>query len=285
MIAIGLVLTAVFVPCAFITGIIGQFFRQFALTIATSTLISAFNSLTLSARPWPRSCSSRGTSGERTEALPRLAYVLLGGWLGYELPRAGGRRALTEDSVAKLPYAAEVGGAARSARSAGWLVGPLIDRLLVGHLPALQRRRSSSPRTSTRDGRRPAPGQPARAARLRRAALPDLLRVHEDARPASSRRRTRAICWSTSSCPTRPRSSTPARDEADRGDRQRDRRASAHTVAIAGQSLLLNANAPNFGSMYVMLDDFHHRDQARADRRRDRREARGRRSRTRSPTA
>src|SRR5262249_55897687 len=32
-----------------------------------------------------------------------------------------------------------------------------------------------------------------------------------------------------------------------------------HTLAIAGQSLLLNANAPNFGSMYVMLDDFHHR--------------------------
>src|SRR5207302_11407671 len=32
-----------------------------------------------------------------------------------------------------------------------------------------------------------------------------------------------------------------------------------HTVAIAGQSLLLNANAPNFGAMYVMLDDFHNR--------------------------
>jgi hydrophobe/amphiphile efflux-1 (HAE1) family protein len=32
-----------------------------------------------------------------------------------------------------------------------------------------------------------------------------------------------------------------------------------HTVAIAGQSLLLGANAPNFGAMYVMLDDFHHR--------------------------
>jgi HAE1 family hydrophobic/amphiphilic exporter-1 len=38
----------VFIPCAFISGIVGQFFRQFALTIATSTLISAFNSLTLS---------------------------------------------------------------------------------------------------------------------------------------------------------------------------------------------------------------------------------------------
>src|SRR6185503_10740137 len=48
VIAIGLVLTAVFIPCVFISGIIGQFFRQFALTIAISTLISAFNSLTLS---------------------------------------------------------------------------------------------------------------------------------------------------------------------------------------------------------------------------------------------
>jgi multidrug efflux pump len=38
----------VFVPTAFITGITGQFYRQFALTIAVSTLISAFNSLTLS---------------------------------------------------------------------------------------------------------------------------------------------------------------------------------------------------------------------------------------------
>ena len=47
VIAVGLVLTAVFVPCAFITGITGQFYRQFALTIATSTVISAFNSLTL----------------------------------------------------------------------------------------------------------------------------------------------------------------------------------------------------------------------------------------------
>ena len=31
------------------------------------------------------------------------------------------------------------------------------------------------------------------------------------------------------------------------------------TVAIAGQSILLGANAPNFGAMYVMLDDFHRR--------------------------
>jgi hydrophobe/amphiphile efflux-1 (HAE1) family protein len=48
LIAIALVLTAVFVPTAFIGGITGQFYRQFAVTVATATVISAFNSLTLS---------------------------------------------------------------------------------------------------------------------------------------------------------------------------------------------------------------------------------------------
>ncbi len=48
IIAIALTLCAVFIPLAFITGLTGQFFRQFALTIAISTVISAFNSLTLS---------------------------------------------------------------------------------------------------------------------------------------------------------------------------------------------------------------------------------------------
>ena len=48
IIAIALVLCAVFVPIAFISGLTGEFYRQFALTIAFSTIISAFNSLTLS---------------------------------------------------------------------------------------------------------------------------------------------------------------------------------------------------------------------------------------------
>src|SRR6185295_5547432 len=43
-----LVLSAVFIPTAFITGLTGQFYKQFAITIAISTVISAFNSLTLS---------------------------------------------------------------------------------------------------------------------------------------------------------------------------------------------------------------------------------------------
>jgi multidrug efflux pump len=48
IVAIALVLCAVFVPLAFVPGLSGQFYRQFAVTIAISTVISAFNSLTLS---------------------------------------------------------------------------------------------------------------------------------------------------------------------------------------------------------------------------------------------
>ena len=48
VIAVALVLCSVFIPCAFISGITGQFFRQFAVTIAVSTAFSAINSLTLS---------------------------------------------------------------------------------------------------------------------------------------------------------------------------------------------------------------------------------------------
>ena len=48
VIAIAFGLSAVFIPVAFVSGITGQFYRQFALTIAFSTLLSAFNSLTLS---------------------------------------------------------------------------------------------------------------------------------------------------------------------------------------------------------------------------------------------
>jgi HAE1 family hydrophobic/amphiphilic exporter-1 len=48
ILAISLVLSAVFIPTAFIPGISGQFYKQFAISIAASTIISAFNSLTLS---------------------------------------------------------------------------------------------------------------------------------------------------------------------------------------------------------------------------------------------
>ena len=48
VVAVALVLCAVFIPCTFVSGITGQFFRQFAVTISVSTVFSAINSLTLS---------------------------------------------------------------------------------------------------------------------------------------------------------------------------------------------------------------------------------------------
>ena len=92
VIAVGLVLSAVFVPCAFISGITGQFFRQFALTIAVSTLISAFNSLTLSPALAAILLRPQGGGRARRGAARGWPFPLLGGWLGYEyLARAAGR--------------------------------------------------------------------------------------------------------------------------------------------------------------------------------------------------
>jgi len=67
IIAIALVLGAVFVPTAFISGLTGQFYRQFALTIAISTAISAFNSLTLSPALASRLLRAHGAPRDRAQ--------------------------------------------------------------------------------------------------------------------------------------------------------------------------------------------------------------------------
>ncbi len=68
LIAIAFVLSAVFVPTAFIEGISGQFYRQFALTIAASTIISAIVSLTLS----PALCAILMKEGENPDWFTRI---------------------------------------------------------------------------------------------------------------------------------------------------------------------------------------------------------------------
>ena len=75
IIAIALVLCAVFVPTAFISGLTGQFYRQFALTIAISTVISAFNSLTLSPALASRLLRPHGAPRDRVQ---RVADRLFG---------------------------------------------------------------------------------------------------------------------------------------------------------------------------------------------------------------
>src|SRR5262245_27929247 len=86
VIAIALVLCAVFVPTAFMAGISGQFYRQFALTIAASTIISAFNSLTLSPALAalllkPHEHGEHGHTQQ--EALPRAGIAIIGGLIAY----------------------------------------------------------------------------------------------------------------------------------------------------------------------------------------------------------
>ena len=77
IIATALVLCAVFVPTAFISGLTGQFYKQFAITIAISTVISAFNSLTLSPALSALLLQAHGAEPDR---LTRVLNRLLGGF-------------------------------------------------------------------------------------------------------------------------------------------------------------------------------------------------------------
>ena len=129
IIAIALVLVAVFVPLAFISGLSGQFYKQFAVTIAISTVISAVNSLTLSpalsalllkGRGEPKDALTRGMekgfgwifrgfnrlfgrgaraySGGVTRVLSRKA-VMMGVYLALVLATAGLFKAVPEGFV------------------------------------------------------------------------------------------------------------------------------------------------------------------------------------------
>ncbi|HEX9501863.1 MAG TPA: multidrug efflux RND transporter permease subunit, partial [Thermoanaerobaculia bacterium] len=118
IIAIALVLCAVFIPTAFISGLTGQFYRQFALTIAISTVISAFNSLTLSPALASHLLLPRGAPRDR---LQRAADRLFGWffrlfnrgfeWMSHTYSKSVGR-VLRVAVVALVVYLGLVGLAA-----------------------------------------------------------------------------------------------------------------------------------------------------------------------------
>ena len=131
IIATALVLCAVFVPTAFISGLTGQFYRQFAITIAISTVISAVNSLTLS--PALSALLLRG-HGAKPDLLTRLINGMLG-WFFRPFNRFFGwsaslytgmvRRIVRFSALALLVYGGLV-----------WLTWEGFGRVPVGFVPA-----------------------------------------------------------------------------------------------------------------------------------------------------
>ncbi len=80
VLAITLVLSSVFIPCCFLGGVSGQFFRQFAVTIAFSTIISAINALTMTpSRAVVIFKAEEGQKHHKKEALPWWIFALLFG--------------------------------------------------------------------------------------------------------------------------------------------------------------------------------------------------------------
>jgi len=202
VIAVALVLCAVFVPCAFITGITGQFFRQFALTVAVSTVISAFNSLTLSPA---LSALLLKPKAEQRDPLTLLLNRILG-WF-FKLFN-------TSFTVTTTAYTKMVGLSLRLSvvvlvvyGGLLYLTGWSFQHVPTGFIP-----------------------QQDKGFLMVNVQLPD----------SASLERTQEVMAVAEKIAI-------------------ETKGVKHTVALAGQSLLLNANSPNFGSMYVMLDEFHHR--------------------------
>jgi hydrophobe/amphiphile efflux-1 (HAE1) family protein len=202
VIGVALVLTAVFVPCSFIAGIVGQFFRQFALTIAVSTLLSAVNSLTLSPALAALLLKPKG-------AAPDVVDRLLGitcGWIfrGFNAGFAAVTRGYAWLVQGSLRVAAPILVAFVGLLALTWLLFTVIP---VGFIP-----------------------QQDKGYLLANVTLPDGASVQRTSRVMAALER-RAL----------------------------DEPGVAHAVSVAGKSVVLGGNAPNWGAMYIMLDGFDRR--------------------------
>jgi len=250
VIAIGLVLTAVFVPCAFISGIVGQFFRQFALTIATSTVISAINSLTLSPALAAMLIKPKGHG--KPVALPRLAYVAAGAFLAYlELtPRVAGR-------LGGPPWLAPTLCALAGAVVA-WPLGWLLDRMLVWFFSAF----NAGFRLATRGYTRTV-GLLIRLSAIVLIVYGGLLYLSFDRFMKTPKgfipSQDMGYLMVNVQLPDSVSSERTLGIVAKAARIAKTIPGVKHTFSVAGQSLLLSAGGSNYGTMFVILDDFANR--------------------------
>jgi multidrug efflux pump len=224
IIAVALVLCAVFVPCAFISGITGQFFRQFALTIAVSTVLSALNSLSLSPA---LSAILLKPKHEQRDPLTKVLNLTLG-WF-FKLFNLG----FTASTTA---YTRVVGLMLR---------GSLLVLVVYGGLLYLTYHAFTIAPTGF------IPLQD-KGYMLLNVQLPDSASLE---RTQEVLTRIERIVLGDAEKKGKYRGQQPPAD----AKLYDGIPGAAHTVGIAGQSILLNANGSNFGSMYITFDEFHDR--------------------------
>ena len=264
VVAIGLVLTAVFVPCAFISGIVGQFFRQFALTIAASTLISTFNSLTLSPALAalllkPKTLDAKGRV-RVASPLPWPAIVLAGGSLGWTFlgPWLAGFRPLARMLPREASWWTVQAVAAVVGAGLGGLAAWPLNRVLAIVFGLF----NSAFRAITR-GYVGGVGLLLKVTPIVLLVYAGLVYLTYDRFAKTPKGFIPSQDMGYLLCNVQlPDSASLERT----GEIMDDIERLAHTLGgvkytttVTGQSLLLSAFGPNFGSMFVILDSFENR--------------------------
>jgi len=276
VLAITLVLSSVFVPCCFLGGVSGQFFRQFAVTISVSTIISAVNALTMT--PSRAVVIFRTEEGEkhghRREALPWWIFAILGGTatyyavpdllasrfgihdLGAVLRERGG--ALPGWLSGALVTAAYIVPGGLAGGILGWFVICPVNAVLGYVFGGFNRWFDWMTALYGRGV-----GRTLRVSSMVMVIYAGLLGL---------------TYWQFQRTPT---GFVPQQDKGylllnvqlpDSASVERTENAMAiiegiarkmpgvaHTVGLSGQSLIVNANAPNLGSMYILLKPFEER--------------------------
>jgi multidrug efflux pump len=272
IIAITLVLSSVFLPSAFLGGVTGQFFRQFALTISVAMMISAVNAMTLTPSRAAAIFRNQAQEGghHRTETLPRWGWALLLGYAGYRLLGAiFGRLPLAPEAtpaVAYDPATLRLWGQWLAAHALFMVPGVVAGWLVAARVNAVLRRFY---RLFNRGFEAVAGGYTWLVGRLVRVAAVVLI-VYAGLAGLTY--------YSFSHTPTGyvpmqdkgyllvsvqlPEAASTQRTAAvmrQIDDMVRATPGVAHTTTVTGQSFVLGATGSNFGTMFVILEPFEDR--------------------------